>query len=63
MAIDRNSGVVDPNCEVHGTSGLFVAGSSVFPTAGHANPTQMIVALAIRVADTLKRRSMNGGKR
>jgi choline dehydrogenase-like flavoprotein len=63
MAIDRNSGVVDPNCEVHGTSGLFVAGSSVFPTAGRANPTQMIVALAIRVADTLKRRSMNGGKR
>jgi choline dehydrogenase-like flavoprotein len=63
MAIDRHSGVVDPNCEVHGTSGLFVAGSSVFPTAGHANPTQMIVALAIRLADTLKQRSMNGGTR
>jgi choline dehydrogenase-like flavoprotein len=26
----------------------------VFPTNGHANPTQMIVALAIRLADHLK---------
>jgi hypothetical protein len=33
-----------------------LCGSSVFPTAGHANPTQMIVALAVRVADTLKSR-------
>ena len=36
--------------------GLYVVGSSVFPTAGHANPTQMIVALAIRAADMLKAR-------
>jgi choline dehydrogenase-like flavoprotein len=56
MSTDLASGVVDPNCEVYGTNGLFVAGSSVFPTSGHANPTQMIVALAIRLADTLKRR-------
>jgi choline dehydrogenase-like flavoprotein len=34
---------------------LFVAGSSTFPTSGHANPTQMIVATAIRLADILKR--------
>jgi choline dehydrogenase-like flavoprotein len=26
----------------------------VFPTSGHANPTLMILALAIRLADTLK---------
>jgi choline dehydrogenase-like flavoprotein len=37
-------GVVDPNCRVHGLSNLFIAGSSVFPTAGHANPTLTIVA-------------------
>jgi choline dehydrogenase-like flavoprotein len=57
MADDPACGVVDAQCQVHGVNGLFVAGSSVFPTAGHANPTQMIVALAVRVADTLKERA------
>lgn len=47
-------GVVDPDCQVHGVNGLFVAGSSVFPTAGHANPTLMIVAMAVRLAENLK---------
>lgn len=56
MAADPRDGVVDVNCRVHGVDGLFVVGSSVFPTAGHANPTQMIVALAIRAADHLKDR-------
>jgi choline dehydrogenase-like flavoprotein len=37
--------------------GLFVGGSSVFPTAGQSNPTQMIVALALRLADLLKDRA------
>jgi len=56
MSNDPSKGVVDAQCQVHGVDGLFVVGSSVFPTAGHANPTQMIVALAIRAADTLKAR-------
>ncbi len=56
MAEDSRSGVVDPDCEVHGVRGLFVMGSSVFPTSSHANPTQMIVAFAIRLADLLKGR-------
>jgi choline dehydrogenase-like flavoprotein len=46
---------VDENCQVHGTGNLFVAGSSVFPTSGYANPTLTLVALAIRLADHLKR--------
>jgi len=54
MALSPTQGVVDRNCCVHGLAGLYIAGSSVFPTAGHGNPTLMIVALAIRLADWLK---------
>jgi choline dehydrogenase-like flavoprotein len=57
MADDPAHGVVDAQCQVHGVHGLFIGGSSVFPTAGHANPTQLIVALAVRLADTLKDRA------
>ena len=54
MADDPKHGVVDRNGQVHGVGNLFIAGSSVFPTAGHANPTLTIVALALRLADHLK---------
>jgi choline dehydrogenase-like flavoprotein len=54
MADDPSAGVTDRNCAVHGMQNLFVAGSSVFPTAGQANPTLTIVALALRLADHLK---------
>ena len=56
MSDDPRLGVVDPDCAVHGVEGLYVAGGSVFPTSGHANPTLMILALAIRLADHLKLR-------
>jgi choline dehydrogenase-like flavoprotein len=56
ISTDPRHGVVDPDCKVHGVENLYVAGSSVFPTNGHANPTLMIVALAIRLADHLKHR-------
>jgi choline dehydrogenase-like flavoprotein len=54
MASDAKVGVVDKNCKVHGIDNLYVAGSSVFPTGGHANPTLTIVALSIKMADYLK---------
>jgi choline dehydrogenase-like flavoprotein len=54
MHEDPRQGVVDSNCLVHGTSNVYIAGSSVFTTAGYANPTLTIVALAIRLADHLK---------
>jgi choline dehydrogenase-like flavoprotein len=54
MSDDPRSGVVDRNCRVHGMHNLFVAGSSVFPTEGFANPTLTIVALGLRLADHLK---------
>jgi choline dehydrogenase-like flavoprotein len=41
---------------VHGIENLYVAGSSVFPTGGYANPTLTIAALAIRLADRIKTR-------
>ncbi len=46
-------GVVDPDGRVHGTDNLWIAGSSVFPSVGYANPTLTIVALALRTADRL----------
>lgn len=55
MHIDPKQGVVDENCRVHGVNNLFIAGSSVFPTGGAANPTLTIVALAIRLADHVKK--------
>lgn len=54
MSDDPGTGVVDRNCRVHGMHNLFVAGSSVFPTEGFANPTLTIVALGLRLADHLK---------
>jgi choline dehydrogenase-like flavoprotein len=54
MSKSKDDGVVDLNCKVFDVENLYVAGSSVFPTAGHANPTLTIVALAIRLADHLK---------
>ncbi len=60
MSADPKAGVVDANCQVHGVHGLFVAGSSIFPTSSHVNPTHMIVAMAIRLADTLKRQLSSG---
>lgn len=55
MHIDPKQGVVDENCRVHNVSNLFMAGSSVFPTGGAANPTLTIIALAIRLADQVKK--------
>ena len=54
MHEDPKQGVVDPDCKVHGVANLYVAGGSVFPTGGYANPTLTMIALALRLADTLK---------
>ena len=53
MSASPEEGVVDRDCKVHGVSNLFVAGSCVFPTGGHANPTMPAVALSMRLADHL----------
>jgi len=51
MADNPRVGVVDAHCRVHGVPNLFVAGSSVFPAYGFANPTFTILSLALRLAD------------
>jgi choline dehydrogenase-like flavoprotein len=56
MSDDPTRGVVDRNCQVHGIENLFVAGSSVFPTAGSGTPTMMLVSLALRLSDHIKER-------
>jgi hypothetical protein len=50
MSVDPAEGVVDVNLKVHGTSNAYVAGSSVFPSMGAANPTFTAMALALRLA-------------
>ncbi len=56
MSNDPLRGVVDRNCKVHDMENLYVAGSSVFPTSGSANPTLTLVALTLRLAGHLKDR-------
>ena len=53
MSTRPDEGIVDTDCRLHGYANLYLAGSSVFPTGGHANPTLTIVALALRLADHL----------
>lgn len=54
MHADPAKGVVDPDLRLHEARNLYVAGSSVFPTSGIANPTLTILALVMRLADHLK---------
>ncbi len=53
MHPDPEEGVVDEQLRVHRVENLFVTGSSVFPTAGVANPTLTVIALTLRLADQL----------
>jgi choline dehydrogenase-like flavoprotein len=59
MSKDPTDGVVNADCRSHGVENLYISGSSVFPTGGHANPTLTIVALAIRLADHIRTRFAN----
>ena len=60
MAADPAQGVVDADCKAHGLANLYLAGSSVFPSCGPVNPTLTIVALAMRLADRLKAKGVQG---
>ncbi|MDC1242509.1 GMC oxidoreductase [Amylibacter sp.] len=50
MHSSKEYGVVDENCKVYGSSNLYIAGSSIFTTGGHHNPTLSIVQFSLRLA-------------
>jgi choline dehydrogenase-like flavoprotein len=56
MSDSSETGVVDGNCKVFGMDNLYVGGSSVFTTGGHASPTYNIVRLALRLGDHMARK-------
>jgi choline dehydrogenase-like flavoprotein len=60
MAASPQDGVVDDNARVHGIDNLYVAGSSLFPTSGWANPVLTTLALTLRLADHLKAKLSEG---
>ena len=55
MGNDPKLSVVDRHCRSYDHANLFVAGSSVFPAMGTANPTLTIAALSLRLSDYLIR--------
>jgi choline dehydrogenase-like flavoprotein len=55
MAGDPSTGVVDRNCKVFDVDNLFIASSSVFPTAHAYSPTYTILAMARRLGRHLDR--------
>ena len=60
MGVSPRSSVVDAHCRMHKVPNLHVAGSSVFSTSGQANPTFLIVCLALRLAKRLIKDMNNG---
>jgi choline dehydrogenase-like flavoprotein len=56
MGSSDTDSVVDRDLRVHGTDDLYVCSSAVFPTAGAANPTLTIAALAHRLGQYLHSR-------
>ncbi|MEM7045156.1 MAG: GMC family oxidoreductase, partial [Pseudomonadota bacterium] len=54
MHDDPKRGVVDADARVHGIKNLYMAGSSIFPTVGSANPTLTLLATSFKLADHLQ---------
>jgi choline dehydrogenase-like flavoprotein len=56
MSNDPRTGVVNESQRIHALDNLYVGGSSVFASSGHANPTYTIVQLTLRLSDHLAAR-------
>ena len=59
---DPRSCAVNAHSRTHDVQNLYITGGSVFTTGGDSNPTLTIVALAHRLADTLKRAASSSKK-
>lgn len=55
MGKDPKTSVVNADSRTHQVDNLYITGGSVFTTGGDSNPTLTVVALAHRLADTLKK--------
>jgi choline dehydrogenase-like flavoprotein len=55
MSDTPDRGIVNRDSRFHGVDNLYTAGCGQFATSGYANPTLTIVALALRLADHLKK--------
>ncbi len=58
MGFNVSDGVVDKNLKVFNKENLYILGSSIFPTGGHANPTLTILQLSLRLSAYLKNKSI-----
>lgn len=54
MGSDASNSVVNDKGMCHEHPNLFIAGSSVFPTGGSANPTITLAALTLRTVEAIK---------
>ena len=59
MGTDPDRSVVDKGGRCHDVRNLFIIDGSIFVTAGAVNPTPTIQALALYIADSLKRNARN----
>ena len=55
MGADPRRSVVDPHGRCHEVPNLYIVDGSILVTGGAVNPTSTIQALALRVADSIKR--------
>lgn len=53
IGANSETGFVDLNLKVFDIDNLYIAGATVFPSAGFANPTFTAIALALRLCDHL----------
>lgn len=56
MSLNAAEGIVNTDCRLFAQDNVYIAGSSVFASAGHANPTLTLVQLALRLCDHLDNR-------
>jgi len=56
MGASASEGIVDKNQKVFGINNFYIAGSSVFTTTGHVNPTFTLIQMSLRLAEYINTR-------